>query len=48
MLDARGAISVTERAGMIARVRKLATQVAKAWLDQRTVTSQPELAEARA
>ncbi len=48
VLDARGAISVTERAGMIARVRKLATQVAKAWLDQRTVTSQPELAEARA
>jgi glycyl-tRNA synthetase alpha chain len=47
VLDARGAISVTERAGMIARVRKLATQVAKAWLDQRTVTSQPELAEAR-
>jgi glycyl-tRNA synthetase alpha chain len=35
VLDARGAISVTERAGMIARVRKLATQVAKAWLDQR-------------
>jgi glycyl-tRNA synthetase alpha chain len=48
VLDARGAISVTERAGMIARVRKLATQVAKAWLDQRTITSQPELAEARA
>jgi glycyl-tRNA synthetase alpha chain len=35
VLDARGAISVTERAGMIARVRKLATQVAAAWLDQR-------------
>ena len=35
LLDARGAISVTERAGMIARVRKLATQVARAWLDQR-------------
>src|SRR5271163_1368447 len=35
VLDARGAISVTERAGMIARVRKLATQVAKAWLEQR-------------
>ncbi|MDR3721735.1 MAG: glycine--tRNA ligase subunit alpha [Candidatus Acidoferrales bacterium] len=35
VLDARGAISVTERAGMIARVRKLATQVARAWLDQR-------------
>ena len=36
VLDARGAISVTERAGMIGRVRKLATQVARAWLDQRT------------
>ena len=48
VLDARGAISVTERAAMIARVRKLATQVSKAWLDQRTVTPQPELAEARA
>jgi glycyl-tRNA synthetase alpha chain len=35
VLDARGAISVTERAGMIARVRKLATHVARAWLDQR-------------
>jgi glycyl-tRNA synthetase alpha chain len=38
VLDARGAISVTERAGMIARVRKLAVQVAHAWLDQRTTT----------
>ena len=36
VLDARGAISVTERAAMIARVRKLATHVARAWLDQRT------------
>ncbi|HEV3482951.1 MAG TPA: glycine--tRNA ligase subunit alpha [Candidatus Acidoferrales bacterium] len=35
VLDARGAISVTERAAMIGRVRKLATQVARAWLDQR-------------
>jgi len=35
VLDARGAISVTERAGMIARVRKIATQVARAWLEQR-------------
>jgi glycyl-tRNA synthetase alpha chain len=39
VLDARGAISVTERAGMIGRVRKLATQVARAWLDQRTATT---------
>jgi glycyl-tRNA synthetase alpha chain len=35
VLDARRAISVTERAGMIGRVRKLATQIAYAWLDQR-------------
>ncbi len=38
ILDARGAISVTERAGMIGRVRKLATQVAQAWLAQREMT----------
>ncbi len=35
VLDARGAISVTERAGMIARIRKLATRVAQSWLAQR-------------
>jgi glycyl-tRNA synthetase alpha chain len=35
VLDARGAISVTERAAMIGRVRKLVTQSARAWLDQR-------------
>lgn len=35
VLDARGAISVTERAAMIGRVRKLATRAAEAWLDQR-------------
>jgi glycyl-tRNA synthetase alpha chain len=46
LLDARGAISVTERAGMIGRVRKLATQVARAWLDQRTASH--EVAEVRA
>jgi glycyl-tRNA synthetase alpha chain len=33
-LDARGAISVTERVGVIARVRKLAVGVAQAWVDQ--------------
>jgi glycyl-tRNA synthetase alpha chain len=35
-LDARGAISVTERVGVIARVRKLAVGAAHAWLDQQT------------
>jgi glycyl-tRNA synthetase alpha chain len=34
LLDARGAISVTERVGVIARVRKLAIGVAQAWMEQ--------------
>jgi len=34
LLDARGAISVTERVGVIARVRNLAVGIAKAWIDQ--------------
>ncbi len=34
VLDARGAISVTERVGVIARVRVLAVGIAKAWVDQ--------------
>src|SRR6202142_4142833 len=34
ILDARGAISVTERVGVIARVRGLAVGIAKAWMDQ--------------
>ncbi|MFL6462982.1 MAG: glycine--tRNA ligase subunit alpha [Bryobacteraceae bacterium] len=34
LLDARGAISVTERVGIIARVRKLAVGVAEAWVAQ--------------
>jgi len=33
-LDSRGAISVTERVAVIARVRKLAVGVAKAWMAQ--------------
>ncbi len=33
-LDSRGAISVTERVGVIQRVRKLAVGVAQAWMDQ--------------
>ena len=35
LLDARGAISVTERTGYIARVRNLARKVAEAYLNQR-------------
>ena len=35
-LDSRGAISVTERVGVIQRVRKLAVGVAQAWVDQQS------------
>jgi glycyl-tRNA synthetase alpha chain len=48
LLDARGAISVTERAAMIGRVRKLATQVARAWLEQRMATASEKPAEVMA
>jgi glycyl-tRNA synthetase alpha chain len=34
ILDARGAISVTERVAVIGRVRALAVGIAKAWMDQ--------------
>src|SRR5436190_4381257 len=43
MLDARGAISVTERVGVIARMRALAVGIAKAWVDQQT--DEPESEE---
>jgi len=46
LLDARGAISVTERAAMIGRVRKLATRVAAAWLEQTSPIPVPEKAGA--
>ena len=36
VLDARGAISVTERVGVIARVRALAVGIAKAFVDQQS------------
>jgi glycyl-tRNA synthetase alpha chain len=36
ILDARGAISVTERVGVIARVRALAVGIAKAYLEQQS------------
>jgi glycyl-tRNA synthetase alpha chain len=41
ILDARGAISVTERVGVIARVRALAVGIAKAWVDQQSRTEKP-------
>jgi len=40
-LDARGAVSVTERVGVIARVRTLAVGIAKAWVDQQASGSEP-------
>ena len=43
ILDARGAISVTERVGVIARVRALAVGIARAWVDQQF--SEPKLDE---
>ena len=42
ILDARGAISVTERVGVIARVRALAVGIARAWVDQSTREPEPE------
>jgi glycyl-tRNA synthetase alpha chain len=39
LLDARGAISVTERVGIIARIRALAVQIARAWVDQQKAKS---------
>src|SRR5512144_467929 len=41
LLDARGAISVTERAGFIGRVRALARQVAQAYYDSREALGFP-------
>jgi glycyl-tRNA synthetase alpha chain len=39
LLDARGAISVTERVGVIARIRALAVGVAKAYVEQQAPTA---------
>ncbi len=44
LLDARGAISVTERVGVIARIRALAVGVAKAYVAQQNASSH-ELAQ---
>jgi len=53
LLDARGAISVTERVGVIARIRALAVAVARAYADQQRVIAEdreaaPERATAAA
>src|SRR5437868_11066995 len=42
VLDARGAISVTERVGVIARVRALAVGIAKAYVDQQSAADSAE------
>ncbi len=44
ILDARGAISVTERVGVIARIRNLAVGVAKAYVDQQKADEEDALA----
>ena len=46
ILDARGAISVTERQGLIARVRNMARRVAEAYLKQREEMGFPLLKKA--
>jgi glycyl-tRNA synthetase alpha chain len=43
LLDARGAISVTERTGYIGRIRNLARACARAYLDQREAMGYPLL-----
>ena len=46
ILDSRGAISVTERVGVIARVRAMAVGIAKAWVDQqKSEAAAPEKAD---
>ena len=44
LLDARGAVSVTERVGVIKRVRDLAVGTAKLWIDQQQPRSKEEAA----
>ncbi len=46
LLDARGAISVTERAAYIARIRNLSRMVAQAYVDSRAALGFPMLPEA--
>jgi glycyl-tRNA synthetase alpha chain len=45
ILDARGAISVTERVGVIARVRALAVGIARAYLEQQSGESEKSAEE---
>ncbi|MGX7059360.1 glycine--tRNA ligase subunit alpha [Vagococcus humatus] len=45
LLDARGAVSVTERAGYLSRIRKMARQLAKAFVEERKKLGFPLLKE---
>jgi glycyl-tRNA synthetase alpha chain len=45
LLDSRGAISVTERVGVIGRVRKLAVGVAQLWVAQQNPAAEAEVAQ---
>ncbi|KRM79310.1 glycyl-tRNA synthetase, alpha subunit [Lapidilactobacillus dextrinicus DSM 20335] len=47
LLDARGAVSVTERAGYLSRIRRLAHQVAQAFVDEREKLGFPLLKHAQ-
>src|SRR5262249_54285977 len=48
LLDARGAISVTERVGVIARIRQLAVGLAKAYLAQQAAPPEKQKSEGAA
>ena len=41
LLDARGVISVTDRAQYIEKIRKLAREVASSWMDERNALNFP-------
>ena len=43
LLDARGAVSVTERAEIIERIRKMACRIARAYVEHREATGHPLL-----
>lgn len=45
LLDSRGAISVTERVGVIGRVRKIAVAAAGIWVDQQAIAAEGKQAE---
>ncbi|GEO79653.1 glycine--tRNA ligase subunit alpha [Companilactobacillus mindensis] len=48
LLDARGAVSVTERAAFLSRIRKMAHKVAKAFVEERKKRGFPLLANSQA